>query len=156
MAKTKYDAETFPQLAEGYAREGLNDEQIAAKLGISAATLYEYRRHHPQFLEALTRGKAPVDFSTENALLKRALGYRYDEVTQEYINGVLTTTKVVTKEVPGDVAAQKLWLSNRRPDRWRDKQDIQHSGQLVNIPYVLNSDEGGIPASVIECKDGEG
>jgi len=34
MAKTKW-CENFPLLAEGYAREGMIDIDIAAKLGIS-------------------------------------------------------------------------------------------------------------------------
>ncbi|MGF7049144.1 5-methylcytosine-specific restriction endonuclease McrA [Paenibacillus sp. DS2015] len=44
--------------------------------------------------------------------------------------GELTITKVVTKEVQPDVVAQIFWLKNRRPDRWRDRQDINHSGGL--------------------------
>lgn len=40
-----------------------------------------------------------------------------------------------TKEVSPDVTAQIFWLKNRRPDKWRDKQDIQHSGSMdMNNP----------------------
>ncbi|WP_391209187.1 hypothetical protein [Psychrobacillus sp. L4] len=35
-----------------------------------------------------------------------------------------------TKEVSPDTTAQIFWLKNRRPDKWRDKQDIQHSGTM--------------------------
>ncbi|WP_313890761.1 transposase [Psychrobacillus sp.] len=40
-----------------------------------------------------------------------------------------------TKEVSPDTTAQIFWLKNRRPDKWRDKQDIQHSGSMeINNP----------------------
>ncbi len=85
MAKEKY-RDDFPLLAEGYAREGMIDVEIAAKLGINKDTLYKYQKKYPEFLESIKKGKAPVDFMVENALLKRALGYEYVETTTvEYV-----------------------------------------------------------------------
>lgn len=48
-----------------------------------------------------------------------------------------------TKEVSPDVTAQIFWLKNRRPDKWRDRQDINHSGSMeVNNPMKgLTTDE---------------
>ncbi|EPY06641.1 hypothetical protein PAALTS15_13592 [Paenibacillus alvei TS-15] len=48
-----------------------------------------------------------------------------------------------TKEVSPDVTAQIFWLKNRRPDKWRDKQEIGHSGNVdINNPYKdLTTDE---------------
>ena len=34
----------------------------------------------------------------------------------------------------GDTTAQIFWLKNRKPQQWRDKKDIEHSGE-VNNPY---------------------
>ena len=62
----KYE-DTFPLLAEGYAREGMIDKEIAAKLGVSEATFYEYQKKYPEFSEAIKRGKKPVDVEVENA-----------------------------------------------------------------------------------------
>lgn len=50
--------------------------------------------------------------------------------------GELVVTKEVTKEVLPDTTAQIFWLKNRRPDRWRDKQDIEHSGQIGGVTIV--------------------
>ncbi|MDD5356326.1 MAG: hypothetical protein PHY56_07320, partial [Candidatus Omnitrophica bacterium] len=36
-------------------------------------------------------------------------------------------TKVTVKEVIPDVTAQIFWLKNRQPDKWRDKQEVEHS-----------------------------
>lgn len=60
-------------LLEGWARDGLTDEQIAHNAGITAATLYEWKKKYPEISEALKKGKEVVDFEVENALLQTAL-----------------------------------------------------------------------------------
>ena len=129
MAKGKYQKWLEPEsliLLEGWARDGLTDEQIAKNMGISVATLYNWKNTYLEILEALKKGKEVIDNIVENALLKRALGHRYDEVTIE--GGI--ETKRVTKEVQPDTTAQIFWLKNRRPDKWRDKQNVEVSGSL--------------------------
>ena len=115
-------------------------------MGISKATLYNYKREHLDILEALKRGKEVVDIEVENALLKRALGYQYKEVkTEEYDTedgpGKRVTTTV--KEVVQDTTAQIFWLKNRKPEVWRDKQNVELSGEIkTNNPYAgLTTDE---------------
>ncbi len=126
MAKTKFSIDTFPLLAEGYAREGLTDRQIAAKLGISESTFYHYVKSYPEFEKALKDGKAPVDTLVENSLLKRALGYEYTE-TKKVTSGEKTIREEkTTKHVIPDTTAQIFWLKNRKPAIWRDKQVLGH------------------------------
>lgn len=127
MAKGKYEYWLTPEgllKLEGWARYGLTDEQIAQNMGIAPKTLYRWKEQYCQICQSLKRGKEVVDRQVENALLKRALGYKYDEVTIE--KGV--ETKRVTKEVVPDTTAQIFWLKNRRPDKWKDKQDVEVSG----------------------------
>ena len=82
MAKGKYEywltLEGLLKL-EGWARDGLTDEQIAKNMGISRSTLNEWIKKYPDISDTLKRGKEIVDIQVENALLKRALGYRYNE-----------------------------------------------------------------------------
>lgn len=127
-------------LVEAWARDGLVEDQIAKNLGISMSTLSKYKVEHSEVVEALKKGKEVVDFQVENQLLKRAMGYKYDEVTKELIKesdgfgGVVNkikVTKIVTKEVAPDVTAQIFWLKNRKPREWRDKQDIELTGKLI-------------------------
>ena len=129
MAKGKYIDWIEPEgllKLEGWDRDGLVDEQIAQNIGIAASTLYEWKKQYPEISEALKKGKEVVDRQVENALLKRALGYEYDEITTEYGKEI----KRVTKQVVPDVTAQIFWLKNRKPDQWRDKQQIEHSGEI--------------------------
>ncbi|MBS5927024.1 MAG: transposase [Clostridium sp.] len=148
MAKSKYESIVKPKLIviEGWARNGLTIEQIAKNLGISKVTFYKYMNEHVELSEHLKKGKEVVDIEVENALLKRALGYKYEEVTKELLKNKKTgkeelrVTKVVTKEVQPDTTAQIFWLKNRRPEDWRDKKDIEHSGNIKN-PYENLSTE---------------
>lgn len=149
MAKGKYQEwlteEGLLQL-EAWARDGLTEEQIAHNMGISRKTLYEWKSKYSDICDTLKRGKEVVDIQVENALLKRALGYSYKEVTREKIFNLetgqyeLMPTKEVTKEVVPDTTAQIFWLKNRRPDMWRDKKDVSVEGSL-NTASSLTDDE---------------
>jgi hypothetical protein len=135
MAKGKYEYWLTPEgllKLEAWARNGLTDEQIAQNMSINVATLYRYKEKYCEICEALKRGKDVVDIEVENALLKRALGYAYVETKTEVSkkDGKKVTTTI--KEVIPDTTAQIFWLKNRRPDLWRDKQQIEHSGQISN------------------------
>lgn len=138
MAKGKYEYWLSPDgllRLEAYARDGLTDEQIAKNLDIVPSTLYEWKRQYSEISEALKKGKEVVDIEVENALLKRALGYSYEEKKVEVSEEGTKVTKTIKAVVP-DTTAQIFWLKNRRPDRWRDKQDIEHSGQIGGVTIV--------------------
>lgn len=126
MAKGKYEYWLTPEgllKLEGWARDGLTDEQIAENMGISRSTLNAWKDKYSDISDTLKKGKEVVDRQVENALLKRALGYKYDEVTVE--GGV--ETKRVTKEVVPDTTAQIFWLKNRKRESWADRQNIELS-----------------------------
>jgi transcriptional regulator with XRE-family HTH domain len=110
---------------EGWARDGLTEEQIAHNMGIARQTLNEWKKRFTSISDTLKRGKEVVDRQVENALLKRALGYEFTEVTIEA--GI--ETKRVIKQIAPDTTAQIFWLKNRKPEEWRDKQNIEHSGE---------------------------
>lgn len=128
MAKGKYKEWLEPEgllKLEGWARDGLTDEQIANNIGIKRQSLYDWKKKYPDISDALKKGKEVVDRAVENALLKRALGYKYTEVTKELIGSEMFVTKEVIKEVQPDTTAQIFWLKNRRPDLWRDRKDLE-------------------------------
>lgn len=143
---SKYFTHVEPKLnlVEAWARDGLVDEEIAKNLGIGLTSFYEYKLKYAEFAESLKNGKDDIDIIVENALLKRAVGFEYEEETREPLYNPVTgepilneegkpmivTTKVVRKMVNPDTTAQIFWLKNRRPKQWRDKQDIEHSGSM--------------------------
>lgn len=131
MAKGKYEYWITPEgllKIEGWARDGLTDEQIAINMGIARDTLIQWKKKYPDISDTLKRGKEVVDRQVENALLKRALGYDYEEVSDKYVGEELIEHKVTKKHVVADTTAQIFWLKNRNPDKWRDKQTVEHTG----------------------------
>lgn len=130
-------------LLEGWARDGLTDKQIATNIGIDRSTLYDWKKKESIISDTLKKGKEVVDFEVENALLKRALGYEYEEKTYE--NGVLT--KTIIKQVAPDTTAQIFWLKNRKKAQWRDKVEVSKTDDnleninknLSNIADLLNN-----------------
>lgn len=142
MAKGKYQEWLEPEgllRIEGWARDGLTDEQIANNIGISVSCLNNWKNKYVEILESLKRGKEVVDRQVENALLKRALGYEYTETTREYIPELneMKTTKKVTKQVAPDTTAQIFWLKNRKPDKWRDKQEYEDRTAIDKLDGIL-------------------
>lgn len=132
MARGKHErwrTEEGKTLLSSWAKDGLTDEQIAKKIGISRSTLAEWKKRYPDISDTLKKSKEVADAVVEDSLYKRAVGYRYDEVTYERVKNAKTgefekvETKRVTKEVQPDVAAQIFWLKNRRPDKWKDRID---------------------------------
>lgn len=123
---------------EGWATDGLTDEEIAKNMGVTAVTLYSWKKKFPQFEFALKQGKEVVDRKVEKTLLQRALGYDYEE-RETWVEGSedgekKTRTKITRRHALPDVTAQIFWLKNRRPVEWRDRKDIAVSGK-VNNPF---------------------
>jgi len=56
------------------------------------------------------------------------LGYEHKETITATFQGKITDSMEVTKHYPPDTPAATLWLKNRQPKLWRDKQDIELSG----------------------------
>lgn len=121
MANGKYQAWLTPEnqmLLRGWARDGLTDAQLAARMGIAVGTLYEWKNRFPEIAEALKQGKEVVDYEVENALLRAALD--------------------------GNTTAQIFWLKNRRRDKWRDKPPELREGDGSRTGVVLMPEvEGG-------------
>lgn len=149
MAKPKYEewlTDDGLTRITGWARDGLTDEQIAHNMGISRSTLKEWRAKYPAISAALKESKELVDRLVENALLKRALGYEYEEITEELTkteDGTLAMreTKRVRKQVAPDTTAQIFWLKNRKPDDWRDKPEPTQD-QALQVAVEILGDIG--------------
>lgn len=70
---------------EGWARDGLTNEQIARNIGITSETLRVWINTYSVLSASLKRGKEVIDREVENALLKRALGYEFEEKKYVYV-----------------------------------------------------------------------
>ncbi len=148
MAKGKYHdwiTEEGLLRVEGWARDGLTDEQIAHNIGIAPRTLYRWKDRYEQISQALKRGKEVVDREVENALYKSAIGFEYEETKiikeKDDMGRDRTRVEKTKKRVPPNVTAQIFWLKNRKPKEWRDRQEHEHKGE-VGVKIVDDICEG--------------
>ena len=69
---------------QGWARDGLSDEQVAANMGISRSTLNAWKKKFPDISDTLKKGKDIADREVENALFNRRVdGLRRIEGNQK-------------------------------------------------------------------------
>ena len=137
-------------LLRSWARD-MSLKDVARKIGIVPKTLSDWRNKYPEIDEALRKGSEIVDYEVENALLKRALGYKVTE-TKTIIgqpgkdgNRPIRIEKV-EKEIPPDVTAIFGWLNNRKPDQWKRNRD--------NV-VELNDKESNITVNIVRSKGNE-
>lgn len=122
---------------EGWARDGLDDKQIAEIIGYNQTYFCELKAKHPELGEALKKGRAPLDIVVENSLYRRATkgtmiktqqAFKCKEVTFN-LDGTKTEREEIRivdleQEIPPDTTAQIFWLKNRKPEYW-NKQPIR-------------------------------
>ena len=133
--KSKYETHVKPKLhlITMWFKNGSTEEQIYKKLGVSHEAFARYKRAYVELVEALKIGKDDSDDLVESALYKRAVGYSYDEVREEYDGDVLIKKTVVRKQEAPDTTAQIFWLKNRRPDRWRNNDRLEISNNNTDV-----------------------
>lgn len=130
MAKyTEWLTEEGLTLIEGWARDGLIEEQIAKNTDVSYSTFREWKKRFPALSAALKKGKEVVDREVENALFKNAVGFMYEEETVTNAGEVVT----VKKYSKPNITAQIFWLKNRKMKEWRDKQEVEQINHNIEI-----------------------
>ena len=119
---TKYKKDYAIQ-AERLSKHGLTDMEMAEFWGINVSTLYRWKAEHEEFCNSLKVGKDICDERVERSLYERALGYSHpeDKILQNAGEAVIVPT---IKHYPPDTTAGIFWLKNRRPNEWREKQEV--------------------------------
>ena len=122
--KTLYRPEMI-DIALDYCSKGATQYELACRLGIGLTTLLEWISSKPDFADAIKRGNLVANQNVVKSLYKRATGYAH-ESTKVFLDKEGNPVKVpYTERFAPDPTSMIFWLKNRRPDRWRDKQDIQ-------------------------------
>lgn len=99
---------------------GLTDEEMANVFDISTATIYNWKNAHPEFLEAIKRGKEQADAKVAVSLFKRATGYSHKAVKIMQYEGSPVEVDYIER-YPPDTMACIYWLNNRQRKNWTQK-----------------------------------
>lgn len=134
MAKgrpTQYRAE-FAEQATKLCALGATDQEMADFFKIDVRTIYRWKHDHEDFCQALKAGKDAADERVERSLYQRAIGYEQDEVKIFMPAGAKKPVHASFRaKIAADTTAAIFWLKNRRRAEWRDKQDVEHSGDVT-------------------------
>lgn len=110
---------------------GATDAEMADIFEVSESTLNLWKQQHPEFSESIKRGKAQADANVAERLYQRAIGYSHEAVKIFMPQGASQPVYApYTEHYPPDTQAASLWLRNRQPKKWRDKQDIENRTML--------------------------
>lgn len=133
---SKYKAE-YAEQAYKFCLLGATDARLGEMFGVTESTINMWKDTHKEFSESIKRGKEVADAEIAHALYHRAKGYSHQAVKIFNNQGEIITEEY-TEHYPPDTGAAMAWLKNRQPKDWRDKQDIEHT---VNAIEVLKDEE---------------
>ena len=156
--KSKYETHVKPRLKEieEWVKEGATDEEIAKALGVAVSSLNLYKTQYTLLSEAFAHGRKAVVIRIKEALLKKALGFTYEEekrVGKKDKNGEnIVLVEKYTRYCPPSETAAAMLLRNY-DETWQDtdsatlrlKQQSQELKKAIaeatNFEAVLNIDE---------------
>jgi hypothetical protein len=123
---TKFKPE-YKEQAKKICSMGGVDKDLAEFFKVTMSTLYLWKQEHKDFSDTIKNTKSEKDSQVERSLYERATGYSHPDVHISNYQGIITETKL-TKHYPPDPTSMIFWLKNRKPDTWREKQEVEHSG----------------------------
>lgn len=138
---TAYDPR-FDRIARKFALLGATDAQIADALGVTVTTLTNWKHAHPGFLAALKEGKDHADAAVVESLYRRATGFQHKSVKIMQYEGEPIIVPFIEKFAP-DPTSMIFWLKNRRPGEWREKREVEHSGEVSIVELLERAHRAG-------------
>ena len=158
MAKGKYHnwiTEDGLLMIKSFARDGLNDKEIADRIGITQETFYQWLKRFSEFSEAIKKGREPVNTIVEDTFFETKLKpQRIVETIREKTvhkdaNGNITGTtehkREVERYIPADTTAMLFYMKCRMPHKYNDKLnvtvDTKQDGKLADLIEGLKEDD---------------
>ncbi|GGO89055.1 hypothetical protein GCM10011348_45910 [Marinobacterium nitratireducens] len=128
---TRYKAE-FAEQARKLCLLGATDKDLADFFEVAETTIDNWKKAHAEFMGSIKSGKQLADATVADRLYKRATGYEHDAV-KIFNNGGEEMVVPYTERYAPDTTAAIFWLKNRQPEKWRDKQHVDHTSNGETI-----------------------
>lgn len=125
----------YTDLAFKFCLMGATNDKLAEFFDVATATVSNWMNEHPEFMDAVKRGRGQADAEIAHALYHRAKGYSHAAV--KIFADVKTGAQQVvdyTEHYPPDTAAAFIWLKNRAG--WKDRQEVTGADGKDLIPEV--------------------
>ena len=141
---SKYETEVKPHLDEirKAVESGATDKEIADAFGLAVSTIYEYKKKYKEFSQAFARGRERVVFEIKAALLKKALGFEYQEektVAKKDKDGdnIVLIEQYKRYSVPSETAAGMLLRNYDKNWRDNDKASAEIRKQEADLRKAI-------------------
>lgn len=121
------------------AMRGVSEEQMMEIFDIGSRQMGLWKAQYPLFKEALEEGYTDADAAVLGALYQSAIGYTHDEEKIFQWDGEIVRAETVKHYKP-DIAAAKLWLTNRQKENWKDRHHTNVSGKDDNSPIGIRDE----------------
>lgn len=109
------------------AMRGISEKEMSEVFDIHPRQLKLWKKQYPTFKDAIEQGYTDADTAVLSALYQSAVGYTHDEEKIFQWDGDIIRADTVKHYKP-DIAAIKLWITNRQRDNWKDRQQVGVSG----------------------------
>lgn len=131
--------------------EGNNtDKEIAEKLGVAYSTYRKYKTSNAALKGRIAMAKDKKSQEVEKALFKKCIGYKYKEKVATKIKTetlaadgktILVIESVDISEIEKysgpDLAAQKLYLTNRSGTKWKENPHrVENDRKLTKLKEI--------------------
>jgi transposase-like protein len=140
----KYDKKTVKRICDLIARDSYTVDEICEKVGIANSTYFAWMNEKPEFSESIKKARDKFDeliaSEAKKSLVKLIQGY----TVQEKKTVTVDTGKkdddgkpimrvkehsVTDKHYQPVTAAVIFALTNRDPERWKNRQTNEHTGK---------------------------
>jgi hypothetical protein len=122
------------------AMRGVSEKEMCDIFDIHPRMIKLWKKQYPLFQDALAEGYTDADAAVLSALYQSAVGYTHDEEKIFQWDGDIIRADT-TKHYKPDIAAIKLWLTNRQREHWKDRQQVgMHGGADDNAPLGLRDE----------------
>lgn len=150
----KYSQNKISECAEWVRQNGLMEyggatvKDYCDAMGINQDTHYEWLKK-TEYSDAIKRAQADykdtLEVSLVDSLVRKARGYDMEEKKTEYVNvdgqKKIKRQTTTTKHFQPDTGAAIFLLTNVAPDRWKNKINQEHSGEVASGLTIIVKDE---------------
>lgn len=134
---------------QSWANDGLNNDEIALKMGINPSTLYRWCNTDERIKIAIIRGRDTMTMAVEDMMYKCAMGFKY---TEQQVTKDGDIVEVERYYEPSQ-EAQKFILTNRRKDKWKSKQEVALEAQVEAQTTIKVSEADKLADSLFGNED---
>jgi hypothetical protein len=116
---------------------GLTESQICEAFGFTQRALQYVKAKDETFFHSIREARKISDAKVEVALYERALGYSHQE-EKIFCNKSGKIVRAATiKHYPPDVEACQFWLTNRKAENWKNKNDIDLGKGTIDAAFSI-------------------